>query len=107
MAILPEVIVNAACEPRLMQLEVGLESLMGSLEHWAERMQRIVGTLEGVGLRFNTAREPRRHGQRGVLRGQDPPWVVVLTAFAQRVDAPLLLPAAPAPVDPRMAWPRK
>ena len=97
MAILPEVIVNAACEPRLMQLEVGLESLMGSLEHWAERMQRIVGTLEGVGLRFNTAREPRRHGQRGVLRGQD----------AQRVDAPLLLPAAPAPVDPRMAWPRK
>ena len=39
---------DAACESALKELEVDVESLMGSLQHWAERMQRIEGTLEGV-----------------------------------------------------------
>ena len=39
---------DAACESRLAELEVGAESLMGSLQHWAERMQGIEGTLEGI-----------------------------------------------------------
>jgi hypothetical protein len=39
---------DAACESRLMLLEVAAESLMGSLQHWAERMQRIEGTLQGI-----------------------------------------------------------
>ena len=42
---------DAACESRLLVLEVGADSLMGSLQHWAERMQRIEGTLEGMGRR--------------------------------------------------------
>ena len=39
---------DAACEPRLIELEGGIESLPGSLEHWADRMQGIEGTLEGI-----------------------------------------------------------
>ena len=46
---------DTACEPRLVELEVGIDNLMGSLQHWAERMQRIEDALEGVGVRI-------RHG---------------------------------------------
>ena len=42
---------DSACESRLVVLEVGAESLLASLQHWAERMQRIAGTLEGIGGR--------------------------------------------------------
>ena len=43
---------DTACESRLLVLEVGADSLMGSLQHWAERMQRIEGMLlEGMGRR--------------------------------------------------------
>jgi hypothetical protein len=39
---------DAACESELKDFEVGAESLIGSLQHWAERMQRIEETLGGV-----------------------------------------------------------
>ncbi len=47
---------DAACESELSDFEVGAESLIGSLQHWAERVNRIEGTLEGMcaPLRFNS-----------------------------------------------------
>ena len=45
---MPLLVSDAACESRLVELEVGAESLIGSLQHWADRMQGIEGTLEGI-----------------------------------------------------------
>jgi hypothetical protein len=39
---------DAACESDLQDLEVAPQSLVGSLHHWAERMQRIEATLQGI-----------------------------------------------------------
>ena len=43
---LMRVVSDGACEPRAMELEVAAESLIGSLQHWAERVQGIEATLE-------------------------------------------------------------
>ena len=45
---------DAACESRLLVLEVNADSLMDSLQHWAERMQGIEAALEGVRGRAHT-----------------------------------------------------
>ena len=45
---LMRVVSDGVCEPRAMELEVEAESLIGSLQHWAERVQGIEGVLEGV-----------------------------------------------------------
>ena len=39
---------DAACESDLQDLEVAPQSLVGSLEHWAGRMQRIEEMLGGI-----------------------------------------------------------
>ena len=46
---LMRVVSDVACEPRLMELEVAAESLIGSLQkHWAERVQGIEEVLQGA-----------------------------------------------------------
>ena len=47
---LMRVVSDGACQPCLMELEVSAESLVGSLQHWAERVQGIEGALRQARL---------------------------------------------------------